>query len=225
MSRRTKNIIGDLVARSIRRTVRRRGGVGALVILAALFLIGLLDPDLRDKLSSAVQQSAGSAVLTKRDNEPLGSNKKSPLKEGVWTVVHIADGDTLDVQDGTGTKYRIRLIGANTPETVKPNHPIEPFGPEASAFTKRVIAAADNKVRIAFDGDQIDKYGRNLAMVYLQMPTGEVWLNGLLVREGLAKAELQYRFSKGAKEKLRLAEADAKSAKKNMWSEPAKPAK
>jgi len=133
--------------------------------------------------------------------------------------VKVVDGDTIDVEDDAGNKHRIRFIGADTPETVKPNTPTEPFGPEASDFTKRKIAEANNLVRLAFDGDQIDKYGRNLAMIYLQMPDGsEVWLNELLIREGLARAQLQYRFSKGAKDAFRQAEEDAKMAKRNLWS-------
>jgi micrococcal nuclease len=96
---------------------------------------------------------------------------------------------------------------------------VEPFGKEASAFTKQKIAEANNRVRLAFDGDQIDKYGRTLAMVYLPQPDdSEVWLNELLIREGLATAQLQYRYSKGAKDKFRQAEEEAKAAKRNLWS-------
>lgn len=213
MPRKPKNIVENFFRKAALRQIRRNGAVAGLLIIAALILFGFLDPDLQNKLQKAVENPAPTA----EDDTPLDSKKKSPLKEGVRTVVHVVDGDTLDVQQD-GTKYRVRLIGANTPETVKPNHPVEPFGPEASAFTKQMIAKADNRVRIAFDGDQVDRYDRNLAMVYLQLPQGEVWLNELLVKEGLAKAELQYRFSKGAKEKLRRAEEDAQTAKRNLWS-------
>ncbi len=184
-------------------------GLGAVAVLIILFVLGLVNPELRDK-------------LLQKDDAPLpaSGSKQSPLREGVWAVVHIADGDTLDVQDDEGSKHRIRLIGANTPEVVKPNSPVEPFGPEASAFTKKVIADNGSRVRIAFDGDQIDRYGRNLAMVYLQTADGEILLNELLIRQGLAKAELQYRFSKGMKERFRVAEDAAKAEKRNMWSQP-----
>ncbi|GHT41786.1 thermonuclease [Planctomycetales bacterium] len=189
--------------------------IGIFVLLAVL---GLIDPRLRDQVAETLNVSNSSSGRYSNPDTPLESKKHSPLRAGVWMVVHIADGDTFDVVDDTGEKYRIRLIGANTPETVKPNSPVEPYGPEASAFTKSAIAAADNRVRIAFDGSQIDKYGRNLAMVYLQLPQGEVWLNEWLIREGLAKAELQYSFSQGAKQRLRQAETEAKNAKKNIWS-------
>ena len=153
------------------------------------------------------------------NNTPLTSKVKGPLEEGIWQVAYVVDGDTLRVIDDAGTKYYVRLIGADTPETVKPNHPVEPFGPEASDFTKQKIAESKNRVRIAFDGDQVDRYNRSLAMVYLPMPDGtEIWLNELLIREGLARAQVQYRFSKGAKEAFQRAEAEAQNAKRNLWS-------
>jgi len=177
-----------------RRPVQR--GIMAVVILVVLFLIGLV-PEFRDKL---LQRNTG------------------PLQEGVWALVRVVDGDTLVVRDDSGTEHKIRLIGADTPETVKPNHPVEPYGPEASAFTKQVIAESGNRVRVAFDGDQIDRYGRNLAMIYLQTADGEVLLNELLIREGLARAQTQYRYSKEMKIRFQAAEDAAKAERRNIWS-------
>ncbi|GHT13597.1 thermonuclease [Planctomycetales bacterium] len=191
--------------------------IGIAVLLAVL---GLINPQWR----SAVEEVLGkpnspiSDSADIFDGSPLPSKNPNSLQAGVWQVVHIADGDTFDVVDNTNTKYKIRLVGADTPETVKPNTPVEPYGLEASAFTKQMIAASGNRVRIAFDGEQIDKYGRTLSFVYLQLPQGEVCLNELLVREGLARALLQYRFSKEAKQRLQQAENEAKQARKNIWS-------
>ena len=55
------------------------------------------------------------------------------LPEGNYRVERMVDGDTLLV-DGLG---RVRLMGINSPESVKPDSPVEPWGPEASAFTKQ----------------------------------------------------------------------------------------
>jgi micrococcal nuclease len=188
-----------------------------LIAMAVLMLIGFANPDVRNNIAIALEPlipGISSYYV------PLSSKVKGPLEEGIWKVERVVDGDTLRVIDDAGTKYYVRLIGADTPETVKPNTPVEPYGPEASEFTKRKIAEANHQVRLAFDGDQVDKYGRNLAMVYLQMPDdSEVWLNELLIREGLARAQLQYRFSKGAKETFRQAEEEAKRNKRNLWSQ------
>ena len=198
------------------KIVRSRRNIAA-VVATVLILVGLVNPGVRNHVAVNLEPLFPGISSS---YQPLPSKNKGQLTEGIWTVVHVVDGDTFDVADDAGTKYRVRLIGADTPETVKPNTPIQPYGPEASEFTKRKIAEAKNRVRLAFDGDELDKYGRNLAMVYPQTPDGaEIWLNELLIREGLARAQLQYRFSKGAKTAFQQAEAEAKSAKRNLWSQ------
>ena len=83
-----------------------------------------------------------------------------------------------------------------------------------------MIADADHKVCLAFDGEQLDRYDRTLAMVYLTMPDGrEVWLNELLIREGLAHARLDYRYSHGAKLAFAVAEVEARRYKRNLWKD------
>ena len=203
---------------SWKKLLRSRRNMASIVAVI-LVLLGFANPDIRDNVAEALEPLFPGISSPYK---PLSSKVKGPIEEGLWTVVRVVDGDTIVVGDSEDkqNQYKIRFIGADTPETVKPNTPVEPYGPEASEFTKRKIAEANNCVRLAFDGDQVDKYGRSLAMVYLQMPDGtEVWLNELLIREGLAHAQLQYRFSKGAKETFRQAEAEAKSAKRNLWSQ------
>jgi len=187
------------------------------MLAAAVFIaIGLFSPDVRDNVAETLEPLFPGISSPYK---PLRSRVSGPVVEGLWTVIYVVDGDTFDVSNSPDSKYRIRLIGADTPEVKKPNTPVQPFGPEASAFTERKIVEANNRVRLAFDGDEVDKYGRSLAMVYLQMPDGtEVWLNELLIREGLARAQTQYRFSKGAKTAFQQAEEEAKRARRNLWS-------
>ncbi len=131
-------------------------------------------------------------------------------------VERCVDGDTLIVKFDDGTTERARLIGANTPETVKPNWPVEPFGPEASAFTKRRVEEAGGAVRLVADGDRRDKYGRRLAFVYLA--DSEISLNEELTRAGLAKAQTRYRFSAEMKRRLEAAEAAARRERLGIHS-------
>jgi len=143
--------------------------------------------------------AAGAVAQSVRPDRdaPLPSRSKSPIDAGTHEVVRVIDGDTIIVgdKDVRSKQHRVRFIGADTPETVAPGRKVEPFGLEATEFTKRKIAEAGNKVRIAFDGEEIDRYDRTLAMIYLKMPDGkEVWLNELLIREGLAHARLHYRL-------------------------------
>jgi len=150
--------------------------------------------------------------LFENETRRTTTSQQANIPEGVYDVEKVVDGDTLRLADENRT--RIRLIGADTPETVKPGTPVQPFGPEATQFTKEAIAQNGNKVRITFDGTQIDKYGRTLAMVWL----GDVLLNELLIREGLARAQLQYNYSREMKNRFQTAENQAKREKRGIWS-------
>jgi micrococcal nuclease len=79
-------------------------------------------------------------------------------------VTGVVDGDTIEVA-WRGGRERVRLLGVNTPETVHPTRPVECFGPEASAYTKRSLLG--RRVRLSFDRVRRDNYGRLLAYVEL----------------------------------------------------------
>jgi endonuclease YncB( thermonuclease family) len=96
-------------------------------------------------------------------------------------VQRVSDGDTF-VATVKGRRERIRVIGVDTPESVAPNQPDEPFGEEASDFAKRYLDG--ETVRLAGDAEPRDRYGRMLAYVWLA--DGTFW-NALLVAEGYAQ--------------------------------------
>jgi len=125
-------------------------------------------------------------------------------------VQRVVDGDTLLLTDGT----RIRLIGADTPETVKPDSPVEAFGPEATEFTEQFVARDGGRVRLEYDRERVDRYGRTLAYVYV----GDEMLNEELIRHGLATAEMQYNYSRAMKQRFRQAEKEAKEDELGIWS-------
>jgi micrococcal nuclease len=130
------------------------------------------------------------------------------LSEKTYRVARVVDGDTLLLEDGA----RVRLIGVDTPETVKPGAPVEPFGPEATAFTRRFVAGGE--VRLQLDRERKDRYGRFLAYVWVD---GRM-LNEALVRAGLARARLDYRYSEAMKRRFRRAEEEAQAARRGIWS-------
>jgi micrococcal nuclease len=131
------------------------------------------------------------------------------IEPGLYRVARVVDGDTLLLAD---PRERVRLIGADTPETVKPNWPVEPWGPEASQFTKQFLASG--QLRLEFDGPPRDKYGRILAYVWV----GQQMLNEELLRAGLARAELQYPYSAAMKDRFRRAQAEARADRRGIWS-------
>ena len=80
------------------------------------------------------------------------------------TVEYVIDGDTIDaIIDGS--EERIRLIGIDTPETKRPDTPIECFGPEASEFMAELLPVG-TPIRIERDVVGRDDYGRLLGYVY-----------------------------------------------------------
>ncbi|MCE3399538.1 thermonuclease family protein, partial [Staphylococcus aureus] len=46
-------------------------------------------------------------------------------------VERVVDGDTF-LAKKDGERIKVRMIGMDTPETVKPNTPVQPYGKEAS---------------------------------------------------------------------------------------------
>jgi endonuclease YncB( thermonuclease family) len=96
-------------------------------------------------------------------------------------VQRVSDGDTF-VATVKGRRERVRVIGVDTPESVDPNRPDEPYGQEASDFAKHYLDG--ETVRLAGDAEPRDRYGRMLAYVWLE--DGTFW-NALLVAEGYAQ--------------------------------------
>ncbi len=99
------------------------------------------------------------------------------------TVTHVVDGDTVDLRLA-GEPERARLLGIDTPETVKPNAPVDCFGPEASARTKALLPPG-TAVVVQRDREARDRYGRLL--VYLWRRRDHLFVNGSLVSDGFAR--------------------------------------
>ena len=78
-------------------------------------------------------------------------------------VTRVVDGDTIHVRIG-GDDEAVRYIGVDTPETVKPGTPVQCFGKAASAYNHRLVEG--QPVRLRFDAERRDRYGRLLAYVY-----------------------------------------------------------
>lgn len=97
-------------------------------------------------------------------------------------VERVVDGDTVRVRVG-GKVEPVRLIGVDTPESVKPGSPVECFGKAAAAFTRRELEG--RRVRLERDAEPRDRYGRLLA--YVTREGAGRSHNEALVAEGYAK--------------------------------------
>lgn len=146
------------------------------------------------------------------------------LIEGSYDVVRVVDGDTLIVRlnrdalasntpDARLAQIRLRLLSIDTPETTKPGHPPEPWGKEATRFTKQFVRGG--VVRLRFDKRRRDQYGRWLAYVYV----GDQMLNQEIVRAGLARVIIYRGDSMTIGRQLERSEREARKANRGIWSE------
>ncbi len=100
-------------------------------------------------------------------------------------VVAVTDGDTIKVDLGAGVIERLRYIGIDTPETVHPSEPVEPWGPEASAANAALVAGRE--VLLERDVSERDRYDRLLRYVWVEQADGWHMVNAELVALGLAE--------------------------------------
>jgi micrococcal nuclease len=131
------------------------------------------------------------------------------------TVERVVDGDTIEVNPAVGGTQDVRLLGVDTPETVDPTEPVEPYGPEASAFTERQLEG--ERVTLIFDQQKTDQYGRTLA--YVRIGGQSETLNETLLQQGYAQLYVvppndryEARFSQ--------AQEQARQAQRGIWGLP-----
>jgi micrococcal nuclease len=97
------------------------------------------------------------------------------------TVERIVDGDTIRIDPAVDGIDEVRLIGIDTPETKDPDCDVQPYGPEATMFTRDELQGEE--VNLEFDEDREDRYERLLAYVYLD----DEMFNETLLEEGYAQ--------------------------------------
>lgn len=142
----------------------RGGTAGALALLAVLVYLLLAGGGGEDGSGPPASPGGSDAA-------------RSPLSAPVLRVV---DGDTIEVAIDDEPED-VRYIGVDTPETVKPGEPVGCYGPQASAFNHRLVEG--ETVRLVFDHELRDVYGRLLAYVYV----GNRFVNAALIRGGYAR--------------------------------------
>ncbi len=162
--------------------MKGRGSIALLLIAAAILL----------RPWESGSQQAGSRHLT-------------------GNVVRAVDGDTLEVAIDGGPTETVRLIGVDTPETVKPNAPVQCFGPRASAFEHRTVEG--RRVRLLTGVEPRDYYGRLLAYVWVD---GRL-LEAELLRRGLARV-LTFHPNDRFAHRFELIAQKASEAGKGLWN-------
>jgi endonuclease YncB( thermonuclease family) len=144
-----------------------------------------------------------------------------PTERGL--VVRITDGDTVRVVID-GVEHRLRYIGIDTPESVAPNTPVEPYAKAATEANARLVDG--ERVVLERDVSETDRFDRLLRYVWLapdlenRSSDDDVWrlVNLELVRAGLAEA-VDYPPDTKYSGILGVAETEARAAGRGMWAD------
>ena len=181
--------------------MNRRPLVTATALLAALL---------------ALAACGGTEPTAATPDIPTGLAPRGETRAGL-VVERDVDGDTIKVRID-GETESVRLIGINTPETVKPDSPVECFGPESSEFAKETLTG--QRITLEYDDSQgrTDQYDRVLAYVWREVDDGSLRLFNLESVAGGYAYERQYGPTAYAwKSEFARAEDDARAAEAGLW--------
>ena len=142
----------------------------------------------------------GNAAQTAVSNQP-----------GLYSVSRFVDGDTIAV-DMNGHVEKVRMIGVDTPETHKPNTPVQCYGPAAAAFTKNTIGT--NHVRLESDALSTDRDRYNRLLRYVYLPDGTN-INEKLIQNGYGFYYPYFPFTKSSQ--FAADQQAAMTAHRGLW--------
>ena len=125
----------------------------------------------------------------------------------ILICARVIDGDTIVLSNGE----KVRLIGVDTPETKHPQKPVEYYGKEATAFTKKMVGG--KVVKLKYDVQRRDEYDRLLAYVYLMNGT---FLNAEIIKQGYGHAYTRFPFK--YMEEFKQYEKEARENKRGLWT-------
>lgn len=129
-------------------------------------------------------------------------------------VTRVVDGDTVVARvEGVGRRERIRYIGIDTPESVKPGTPVQCYAERAARRNRELVDG--RRVVLRLDAEVRDRYGRLLA--YVSRRDDGRFVNAALVREGFATTLTIPPNVRHAEELARLAR-QARTADRGLWA-------
>jgi micrococcal nuclease len=159
---------------------------------------------------------AAAILLRPWDGLPGGGGAPGAGERLSGRVVRAVDGDTLEVAIDGGPTETVRVIGVDTPETVKPDTPVQCFGPRASRFEHEHTEG--HRVRLLVGVEPRDVYGRLLAYVWVEDGHGAPWfLERALLRRGLART-LTFHPNDRFAHRFEALEQKAAAAGKGLWN-------
>jgi micrococcal nuclease len=153
------------------------------------------------------------AALASACGRAGGERATAAAGPGAATIERVVDGDTV-VVDIEGREDRVRLIGIDTPETHKPDSPVECFGAEASARLAELLPEG-TAVTLVRDVEPRDRYDRLLAYVYRH--DDDLFVNLAMAADGYAAA-YTYPPNVAHADEIVAAAAEARDEGRGLWS-------
>jgi len=132
-------------------------------------------------------------------------------------IVDHRDGDTFVIDWFTEDRMAVRLKGLDTPETGAGRTTEQYWGAEASAYALTRLPAG-TLVRLDFDGEITDPFGRLLAYVWYWDGGRWVSWNRELLEQGMAYVYKDYRFERPLE--FLGYQARAIEERRGMWADP-----
>lgn len=124
-----------------------------------------------------------------------------------FKVKRVNDGDTIVLTDGRHVRY----IGINTPEIDHGSQKAEPYGYKAKNYNKKMVLS--KMIRLEFDKERYDQYGRLLAYIFLK--DGK-FVNKAMIEQGYAYF-LPRRPNVRYNKVLLQSQRNVMSAKRGIW--------
>lgn len=166
----------------------------------------------QEKQEAAQQQKKAEQKQEQATKQTEQKTESNPAPSGnTAKVTRIVDGDTIEI-NYQGRTESVRLLLVDTPETKHPQLPVQPFGPEASAFAEEMLLG--KTVQVEFDGPKRDKYDRMLAYLWVDGKN----FNEMLLEKGLARYAYVYDPPYTHQSSMKAAEARAKEKRIGIWS-------
>jgi len=187
----------------------------------------LLPPRWRRHLTALLTILAAAALIVceRTARGPVLGGDRTRYHDRTFRVIHVVDGDTIDIDapdadkpvgrrdQGGSVQTRIRLWGVDTPEIAHGDQPEMYFGREAKEFAQRTLSGKEVNIVLAPERTR-DKYGRLLAYVFRER--GGPMFNEMLLEEGYAYADL--RFDHSYKKQFEATEKRTRKAGVGLWA-------
>jgi len=129
------------------------------------------------------------------------------------TVVQVTDGDTIVLDSG----LVVRLIGTQAPKLPlgREAFPAWPLAEDAREALEKL--ALHRQVHLGYGGEEVDRYERALAHMFVETDNGEVWAQLYMVENGLARV---YSFPDNRKclDQLFAGEGRARAGRLGIWA-------